>query len=147
MGSEEGHSISQDFFPTSAKSSISKAGSSRQRYRLVEVTWRPARAIGVAPARTGRYRLHYHPPLVSVGGSALSTHDWSIWIQIWPFEYEFDSFKKNPKILNFVPPPYKYPQWFELISHPFHHICTLLFTHTMSSSNSSKMEDQLTMVF
>jgi hypothetical protein len=34
--------------------------------------------------------------------------------------------------------------WFELISHSFHHIFTLFFTHTMSSSNSSEIEDQLT---
>jgi hypothetical protein len=34
--------------------------------------------------------------------------------------------------------------WFELISHSFHHIFTLFFMHTMSSSNSSEIEDQLT---
>jgi hypothetical protein len=44
-------------------------------------------------------------------------------------------------------PPYKYFSWFELISHSFHHIFTLLFTHTISSSNSSEIEDRLTMVF
>jgi hypothetical protein len=37
--------------------------------------------------------------------------------------------------------------WFELISHPFHHIFNLFFTHTMYSSNSSKIEDQLTITF
>jgi hypothetical protein len=33
--------------------------------------------------------------------------------------------------------------WFELISHPFHHIFTLFFMHTISSSNSNEIEDQL----
>jgi hypothetical protein len=57
--------------------------------------------------------------------------------------------KEILKILNFIPHhPINTPlPWFELISHLFHHIFTLFFTHTMSSSNSSKMEDQLTMVF
>jgi hypothetical protein len=67
------------------------------------VTWRPARVVGVASARTGWYR----PPLEPVGGSALPTPDWSVWIQIWSFEYKFDHFylknwKKSKKI-NSVP--------------------------------------------
>jgi hypothetical protein len=56
--------------------------------------------------------------------------------------------KKLLKNLNFVPHhPINTPLWLELISHPFHHIFTLFFTHTTSSSNSSEMENQLTMVF
>jgi hypothetical protein len=56
---------------------------------------------------------------------------------------------KNPKFFKFHPPPlYKYlSPWFELISHPFHHIFNLFFTHIMYSSNSSKIEDQLTITF
>jgi hypothetical protein len=57
---------------------------------------------------------------------------------------------KNPKkSKNFKshPPPYKYPPWFKFISHPFHHIFTLFFTHTMSLSNLSEIEDQLTIAF
>jgi hypothetical protein len=57
--------------------------------------------------------------------------------------------KKILKISNFIPhhPINTLLPWFELISHLFHHIFTLFFTHIISSSNSSKMEDQLTMVF
>jgi hypothetical protein len=50
------------------------------------------RAVWVAPAWTGRHRMHwswtrryrphYRSPLEPVSSSALSTPDWSVWIQI-----------------------------------------------------------------
>jgi hypothetical protein len=55
---------------------------------------------------------------------------------------------KNPKIIKFhLPPPYKYPTWFKLNLNLFYHIFTIFFTHIISSSNSSKMKNQLTMMF
>jgi hypothetical protein len=78
-----------------------------------------------------------------------------VWIRIWPFELKTSYFlllgSKNPKKIlkfsNFIPHPINTPPWFELISHPFYHIFSLFFTHTMSSSKSTEMEDQLTIVF
>jgi hypothetical protein len=55
--------------------------------------------------------------------------------------------KKILIFLNFVPQHSINTLWFELISHPFHHIFTLFFTHIMYSSNSSEMDDQLIMAF
>jgi hypothetical protein len=55
---------------------------------------------------------------------------------------------KNPKIFKFhLPPPYKYLTWFKLNLNLFYHIFTIFFTHIMSSSNSSEMKNQLTMMF
>jgi hypothetical protein len=50
----------------------------------------PALELGRAVAPR-RYRPHYRPPLVSVGGSALSTHDWS-------FEFKFDCLNTNSTV-------------------------------------------------
>jgi hypothetical protein len=55
--------------------------------------------------------------------------------------------KINPKKFKFHhPPPYKYAPWFELKSLSYQLIFTFL-THTISSSNSSKMKNQMTRVF
>jgi hypothetical protein len=55
--------------------------------------------------------------------------------------------KINPKKFKFYhPPPYKYASWFELKSLSYQFIFTFL-THTISSLNSSKIEDQMTRVF
>jgi hypothetical protein len=56
----------------------------------------------------------------------------------------FEFFSKKSK---FIPPPYKTPMvWAHFTPLPSH-FYSLLHTHTMYSSNSSKIEDQLTMAF
>jgi hypothetical protein len=50
----------------------------------VPSTLEPGRVVA-----SGWYRPHYCLLLEPVGGSVLSTIDWSVWIQIWSFEYEF----------------------------------------------------------
>jgi hypothetical protein len=46
------------------------------------------------------------------------------------YRYGSKKSEKNLKFFKFRPlPPYKYPLWFELISHPFHHIL-LSSSHT-----------------
>jgi hypothetical protein len=38
----------------------------------------------------GWYRLHYCPLLGPAGSSDATSLDWFVWLQIWPFKYEFD---------------------------------------------------------
>jgi hypothetical protein len=78
------------------------------------VWWRwcggPRWAVGIAPVRTGRYRSrwswagryhpHYRLPLGLMGGSDTTPPNWSVWIYIWSFEYEFD--RLNWKLAVFI---------------------------------------------
>jgi hypothetical protein len=56
--------------------------------------------------------------------------------------------QKILKFLNFISHPLiNTPTWFKLNLNLFYHIFTIFFTHIISSSNSSKMKNQLTMMF
>jgi hypothetical protein len=85
---------------------------------------------------------HYHLPWGSEGSSDAAASNWSVWIEIWPFKlknshfYHYDSKKSDffLKIVNFIHHPINTAQWFEFISHPFHHIFTLFFTLLHSTS-------------
>jgi hypothetical protein len=53
-------------------------------------TARPRRRGRAGACPVGWYRSHYCLPLGLAGGSDTAAHDWSVWIEIWSFEYEFD---------------------------------------------------------
>jgi hypothetical protein len=60
-------------------------------YCLSWKTWQRDQALRLMSARGGWYRPHYRLPLGLVDSSDVVTPDWSIWIKIWLFEYEFDN--------------------------------------------------------
>jgi hypothetical protein len=77
---------------------VSVAGDSA---RPLWKTWQWDRAIGLSSGQALRYLPHYRPPPGPTGGSNMTPPNWSIWIQILLFKYEFD--RLNWKTSRFLP--------------------------------------------